>query len=221
MKIIDIPQSGRLGTFISFNTPHGLVRRPYVVPRDPRTDKQLANRARWAAVVVRWHQLTEAQRCVWRAEASGVRSHGRLGDKGYLSGFQLFMKINTNLAHLGQPWADNPPSRPQFSDSPVGELAITHTAGVTALKLAVAAALKHLTLVWATAPASPGNSFPGRFIYLGVLPAPLAGASDITQQYLAVFGQPPVNTRVFIRTTQILDGWQGFPRHTTAVVPAA
>jgi hypothetical protein len=37
MKIIDVPQSGTLGTYVSFQNRFGLFRRRYVVPKDPQT----------------------------------------------------------------------------------------------------------------------------------------------------------------------------------------
>src|ERR1017187_960656 len=44
MKIIDVPQSGRLGTFVSYKTRYGQFRRPSVIPSDPKTPAQLRHR---------------------------------------------------------------------------------------------------------------------------------------------------------------------------------
>ena len=45
------------------------------------------------------------------------------------------------------------------------------------------------------------------------------GVSDITELYVAIYGIPPVGTRVFIHTRQQINGWQDTPERTTAVVP--
>jgi hypothetical protein len=221
MKIIDVPQSGHLGTFISFKTRHGQSRRRYVIPKNPRSPAQVRVRTRITNVSGRWRTLTDAQRAAWIAAGAQVPSHGRLGDSGTLTGCQFFIKINTNLATIGEPPVVDPPNQPVFSANPVGDLTITNTGGVIALKLSVPTALARHTLVWATAPCSPGVSFPGRLVILGRLPEPNAGLSDITELYKARYGELPVNKRLFIQTVQYLDGWDDVSKQTTAVIPPA
>ena len=219
MKIIDVPQSGHLGTFITFKTRYGQSRRPYVVPANPRTPAQLRVRSQFGRTSARWRTLTEEQRTAWTVFAAEVDSRGRLGRTGSLTGLQLFVKINNNLAFLGLPAVSDPPDYPRFRENPVGDLTITNSGGVIALKLAVPTAPARYTLVWGTAPGSAGASFPGRFVYLGLLPDPVAGISDITELYVARYGIPPVGMRVFIHTLQQINGWQDLPKRTTAVVP--
>jgi hypothetical protein len=62
-------------------------------------------------------------------------------------------------------------------------------------------------------------SFPGRFAFLDLLPDPVAGISDITKQCAARYGMPPVNTRVFIHTLQLISGWEDDFKDTSAAVP--
>jgi hypothetical protein len=221
MKILDVPQSGHLGTFISFKTRHGQSRRRYVIPKNPRSPAQVCIRTRIAKVAGRWRTLTDMQRAAWTASGSQVASHGRLGDSGTLTGCQFFIKINSNLSLVGEPGVDDPPIQTQIGENPVGDLAITNTGGVIALKLSVPTAPARHTLVWATAPCSPGMSFPGRFVILGHLPEPVTGISDITALYTARYGRLPADRRVFIRTVQYVEGWDSMPKQTTAVVPAA
>ncbi len=221
MKIIDVPQSGNLGTFISVKNRFGQFRRRYVVPRDPRTPAQLGVRSRFGRVSSRWRVLTDQQRAAWIAFAAEVFSRSRLGQSGPLTGCQLFVKINTNLAFVGMEQVSDPPACPEFGPNPVGDLSITNTNGVIALKLSVPTALSQQILVWGTMPGSAGVSFPGRFTFLGLLPDPVADSSDITGLYVAKYGVPPVSKRVFIHTRLQLNGWQDNPKRTTAVVPAA
>ena len=123
------------------------------------------------------------QRAAWTAGGAQVPSHGRLGDTGTLTGCQFFIKINANLANVGEPLVVDPPNQPQFSPNPVGDLTITNTGGIMALKLSVPTAPARHTLVWGTAPCSPGASFPGRFVILGRLPEPEGGICDISELY--------------------------------------
>ncbi len=221
MKILDIPQSGHLGNYVSFPTAHGQSRKAYVIPRDPRTHEQLARRKAWAEAAPRWRRLTQQQRFGWMNLASQIHSYGRLGDKGYLLGHQLYQKLNANRAAVGDPWLDDEPARPDFSDDPVGDLLLTNTAGLIVLGLAVTAPPKHLILVSATAPVSAGRSRPRRFVFIGLLPAAVNGVCDITQMYAAKYGALAPHDRVFIQTIQYLNGWHDFPSRFTAVVPPA
>ena len=123
------------------------------------------------------------------------------------------------LADIGEPQVVEPPSYPQFDINPVGDLTITNTRGVIALKLAVPAAPARQTLVLGTKPLSAGRSFPGRFTFLGLLPEPVGGLSDITEMYKAIYGVLPANMRIFIRTMQQINGWKDTPKQTNAVVP--
>jgi hypothetical protein len=221
MKIRDVPQSGHLGTFVSYKTRYGQFRRAYVVPADPKSAAQLLRRARMGRVAARWRTLADIQRAAWNAVGGQVQSHSQLGCSGPLKGYNLYMKINSNLADLGEPPVFDPPDCPQFSENLIGDLTFADIGGVLALKLSVPGTPVQHTLVLATKPGSAGASFPGRFVFLGLLPEPVGGFSDITELYRARYGNPPPGTRIFIRTQQQINGWKDLPKQTTAVVPLA
>ena len=221
MKILDIPQSGRLNTFVSYRTRYGQFRRPYVIPADPRTPAQLRHRGNMGRAAARWRTLTDMQRAAWIAFAGRRHSHSQLGQSGPLPGYNLFVEINTNLADIYEPQVVDPPAEPGFSANLVGDLTIANTGGVIALKLIVPTSPARHTLVLWTKPLSRGRSFPGRFTFLGLLPEPVGGMSDITEMYKARYGVPPVNMRVFIQTVQQVNGWKDIPKQTNAVVPPA
>jgi len=221
MKIIDVPQSGHLGTFISYRNRFGQFRRRYVVSKDPHSPAQMKVRSRFGRVSARWRVITDEQRVAWDEAAREVSSRSRLGKSGRLTGCQLFVKINTNLALVGLPQVDAPPPDPRFGANPVDDLTITNAGGAVALKLSVPKAPGSAVLVWGTAPGSAGARFPGRFAFLGMLPSPVAGVSDVTALYVEKYGVPPAGTRVFIQTCQQSNGCQDGPKRTTAVVPRA
>ena len=221
MKILDIPQSGKFGTSVSVRTRYGQVRRPLVIPRDPRTPAQLRVRALLGRVASWWRRLTDEQRQVWTARGRNLQSQPSLGKSGHLSGCQFYSQINFNLAYLDEPQVVLPPERPSFGPNPVGQLIITNTGGLIDLKLSVPSAPARHTLVLGTFPRSAGVSFIRRYFILGLLPDPEAGFSNITRLYVERFGEPPACTRVFILTTQQINGWQDEPKPTAALVPAA
>ena len=219
MKILDIPQSGKCGTTVSVRTRYGQVRRPYAIPTDRRSPDQLRIRSAFGCVVCRWRTLTEDQRAGWATYANNEQSRPRLNQSGRLSGYLLFIKINSTLSYQGQAQTDTPPEKPTFDANPVGPLVITNTGGVPELKLSVSSAPAALILVLGTEPRSPGVSFARHFTILGVLPPAEAGYSNITDLFVARYGKPAAGTRVFIRTRQLIDGWEDLPVQTTAIVP--
>jgi hypothetical protein len=221
MKILDIPQSGKSGTFVSVRTRYGQVRRRYAIPTDRRTPAQLRIRSAFGRVVSKWRGLTEVQRAAWAAATEGVQSRPRLGQSGRLSGYLLFIKINSTLAYQGQQFAVTPPKRPTFDANPVGPLVAANTDGAIDLKLSVPSAPAAQILVLATGPRSAGVSFAKHFTILGVLPPAEAGHSNIADLYVARYGKPAAGTRIFIRTRQVLNGWEDEPKQTTAIVSSS
>ena len=219
MKILDIPQTGKCGNFVSVRTRYGQTRRPYVIPTDRRSPDQLRIRSAFGRVVCRWRTLTEEQRVAWGTYAKHEQSRPRLNQCGRLSGYLLFIKINSALSYQGLPQVDTPPAKPTFDANPVGPLVITNIGGVPELKLSVTTAPAALILVLGTEPRSPGVTFARHFTILGILPPAEAGYSNITDLYVARYGKPAAGTRILIRTRQLIDGWEDFPIQTTAIVP--
>jgi hypothetical protein len=219
MRILDIPQSGRCGTFVSVRTRYGQIRRRYAVPRKSPSPAQRRIRSAFGRVVALWRGLTDAQRATWTPAGKNTSSQPCLGQSGSLPGYVLFMKLNATLIYQGLPPALTPTERPRFDASQIGELVVTNTGGAIDLKLSVPSAPTARILVLGTHPRSAGVTFAKHFTVLGVLPPAEAGYSNITDLYVARYGKPSVGTRVFIRTRQLLDGWEDAPKQTAAIVP--
>jgi hypothetical protein len=221
MKILDVPQSGRSGTMVSYKTRYGQFRRSYVIPRDPSTPIQVVRRKAMGHARFLWRTLTDQQYAAWKATAHGARTRRRMNQSGALSPYLLFIKINCNLAVVGLPMVLDPTAAPQFGPNPVRQLIITNTNGAIAIKLSVSGKLPQYIVVRATKPRSAGVSYVDHFTILGVLPAPVRGVSDITDLYVGKYGVPSPGSRVFIQTFQVIDGWDDLPEQISAIVPAA
>src|ERR1035437_328005 len=221
MKILDIPQSGKRGLYVSMGGRYVQISRALVIPSNPRTASQKGVRRALGNVTSRWRTLTEDQRTAWRVIAKTKNSVPRLGQSGPLTGSQLFAKINCTLVLLGADQVDAPPSFPQFLDNPVGALVITNVAGVISLKLGCPNQPGNNTIVRATSPCSQGIANCEDYRILGVLPAPVQGSCDITNLYTARYGAPPVGTKVFVAVNQNVNGWEDMPEETSGIVPAA
>ena len=221
MKILDVPQTGKLGLTVTFPSRNGLVRRSLVTPANPRTASQLAVRAAWTNSATAYDLLSQAQQNAWATTAATYQSRPSLGQSGPLTGFQLFQKINAMLRQIGQDPVDSPPAHPSFAPNAPQNLVITNTGGTIALKLTCPTSPGQNTLVRASAPQNSGvRRLPGLRI-LGMCPTPAQGSADITSLYVARYGAPPVGKRVFVQACLVTDGWESLPHTFTALVPAS
>jgi hypothetical protein len=75
-------------------------------------------------------------------------------------------------------------------------------------------------MVFGAAPCSAGRKKCRNVAYLGLLPVPVGGESDITEMYVERYGEPKPGERVFIRTRRQRNGWEGYNKDTSEVVPA-
>jgi hypothetical protein len=146
-------------------------------------------------------------------------SHPRLGQKGPLTGQQFWQAISTVRAIVGLPETLEVPARPVFSQSSVGRLVIENGADGVRLYLEVSGELNEDIMVFGQEPCSRGRYKRRNVSYLGLLPPPIGGRSEITRQYKARFGEPRPGQKVFLVTCQEKDGWKGIDQETSATVP--
>jgi len=221
MKILDVPQTGKLGLTVTWPGRNGLIRRAFVIPANPRSIAQLTVRSRLQTTAASWRQLTDLQQNAWTALAAQHQSRSTLGQSGPLTGLQLFTKINCSLLTIGGSPVSDPPAYPTFALLPITSLAITNAAGVIALNLTTTDSPPDGTMLWGCAPQSPGTRRPVSWRYLGTLDSPVNNKIDVTTAYTTEFGVPAVDDRVFVKCNQNLNGWQDLPLLFNSRVPAA
>ena len=74
-------------------------------------------------------------------------------------------------------------------------------------------------MVFGQAPCSAGRMKRRNVAYLGLLPTPEGGVSDITELYVARYGEPKPGEKVFIVTRQQKNGWEREDKVTSEIVP--
>jgi hypothetical protein len=163
--------------------------------------------------------LGEEQRQRWIFAGAQVMSDPRLGQNGPLSGQQFYTSINSVRSRVNLPETLEPPARVAFGLSPVGELVAENTEAGFRLRVRITGELNEDVMVFGQEPCSAGRSKRRNVAYLGLLPPPVDGWSDIACLYRARYGEPRPGTRVFIVTCQTKDGWKGMDRETSALVP--
>jgi hypothetical protein len=220
-KIISPPQSGRVGPVVYVNGRYGQIVRQYVPPRNPRSEPQQKKRRDFGRVSSGWRGLGPDQRIAWCLAAADSYTVSRTGRRVALNGYNYFVRVNAARAHLGLGQLDLPPTVPTFNQNPVAELLVTNIGGDITMKVRVPSQPGQYTLVQGAAPVSAGVRCVQHFPFLGLLPAPVNGWSDITALYVARYGVPMVGTVIFIRTCQHTDGWTDLPKVASAFVPAA
>lgn len=219
MKIVDIPKSGKSGRRVFYRRRSSQCWRVHVVPHDPRSVPQRRARRVFSAVSKAWRDvLTEPQRQAWLLAAAAVRSRPRLAQSGPLTGQMHFVRINSARARIGRELLLWPPERVVFGPNPVEQLSVTHDNGRLRLNLRVAGPVTEDIMVFGQAPCSAGWRKWRHGAYLGLLPTPVGGDCDITEMYVARFGEPKPGERVFIRTRQQTNGWEGRSHDTSALV---
>jgi len=220
MKILDIPKSGKCGRVVAFRSRFGLCLRELVIPRNTITPARQFMRGAFGHHSQGYSRtLGEEQRHRWIFAAAQVMSDPRLGQNGPLTGQQLYTSINSVRSRVNLPEIWEPPARVAFGPSVVAELVIENTEAGVRLWLRITGELNEDVMVFGQEPCSSGRSERRNVAYLGLLPPPVNGWSEITYLYRARYGEPRPGTRVFIVTCQQKDGWKGIDRETSALVP--
>ena len=196
MNASNIPKSGKHGTF--------------------------AQDRAWGAfggASCRWGHLTEEQYRAWDEAAKKENRRRHLPRGHRINGQNLFTEINSHQAFLGLPPYLFPPERPAFSFDHLGPLMAGDGRDGFSLKLRVPKRPTGHILVFGARPCSPGRRYCDKLRYLGLLPAPKGGLSNITARYCERHGVPWPGSRVIIATQQQVDGWRDLPRRLDVIVP--
>jgi hypothetical protein len=106
-----------------------------------------------------------------------------------------------------------------FGANPVGRLTLLNGEKGVRLLLKVTGPVTEDIMVFGQAPCSAGRSKRRNVAYLGLLPAPQNGMSDITEMYIARYGEPRAGEKVFIVTRQQKNGWEGDDYESNEIVP--
>ncbi len=194
------------------------------------TAARRGNRRDMTEVAQGWNELEEWERDEWRKRARQVRirvrrkaspSHRDQARTRAMRGEEFYVKINRVLGVCGYERRRLPPPPPKFGTNPVkAELRISPVRGQLVIKLGVRAAPLNDIMVFGSPPRRAGQAPGGNYAFLGLLPPPKGGESEITELYLtklkewrrlksAHYQVPLTGSRVCIRTWPQDNGWEG------------
>jgi hypothetical protein len=169
------------------------------------TGEQLRVQSETAILAAAWNALADEQRQAWGERARKNRRGGRATRLHLRNGRRLFFRVNSHRLALRLPLLTDPPEEGAYVPAPLVKLIITNRAGRITLKLKVSGGDPHGVMVSSWHPVSPGTMICRNFVRIGPLPPPVRGMCDITRQYVAKYGVPPVGTKIFVRIQQMKD----------------
>ena len=108
--------SGKIGGTVYSRNKGGAYFKNWVVPTNPSTSKQQAQRNLLSLKSAAWRDLTQEQRTAWQTYADNNPILDRLGNSITLTGAQAYIKINVNRTNAGDAAAQTtPPSAASFT----------------------------------------------------------------------------------------------------------
>jgi hypothetical protein len=213
---------GKIGGHVASKNRAGSYMRTKVTPVNGRTAAQVLSRQRLGTLSAAWAGLTDAVRLSWNNAVGLWKKTDVFGDLRNPSGFNLYQKLNNNLAQIGVAAITNPPlpaaigAWTTFSFVPdnTGTMVLTFAATPVPAGFAV--------LIDGTAPMSPGiTNANARFRRVIKLAAAVATGEDLQVAYVAKFGTiAPIGNRITLRAKyiNIATGQVGLPVQATAVI---
>jgi len=145
------------GTTFSRNRFGSYVRQK-VSPIQPRTERQLEQRATFTEASQLWRTLTDAQRALWASWAGNHPIVNVFGDAQSMTALNAFIRVSTVRALVGFAPITSPPA--DQAPGPLAEVAtVTAATGVLTVDIASPAIVGQAYVVFATRGLSPGKQF--------------------------------------------------------------
>ena len=196
---------GKAGGTVASRNKAGNFFRNRVTPTNPQTASQTENRATFSDLASQWRGLTNEQRTAWNAAAPDFPYQDALGQTKVYSGFQLFMKLNQSLLSAGVPTTlTSPPSKSELPTLTIVSAVFDLTNPTTVSDASITFSATSLPHGWRLqVSATPGLSqgvMSAPKSQLRVISSPTAivtGVLDVETAYLAKYGIPDEDTKVF------------------------
>lgn len=189
----------KLNGSVASRNRYGDYFRNKTTPVNAQTTYQQNVRAILATNSREWRALPQEIRDAWTAAAPNRPFTDIFGDKLIYSGFNLYMKVNQQLAVFGQLKTQTPPpAEPAPID--IQSITVTSTGGVvTVTAPSVPSTTTQFMAIYAAANVSPGKNFV-KNLYKFISLVPLSNAPvDITPELIARFGQMTMGTKIAVR----------------------
>jgi hypothetical protein len=218
---IIVAGSGKIGGHVASRNRAGAYIRTKVTPVNPRTSAQQTIRDRLASISQAWKSLTAAQRAAWNAAVSDYARTDIFGDLKNPSGFNLYQRLNNNLAIIGESLIDTPPVPGDvFALTSLSVACSTSPTSIT-LTFSPAIPATDKVKIYATPPLSQGVNFvKSEFRLIDVLDDSDVSPANISSAYVAKFGDPSGSgLKIFVKAVgvNVNTGQEGIGRVASCI----
>lgn len=168
----------------------GAILRNRVTPINRRSNGQTKARQILAAISAGWRGITASQIAAWNAAAPSFPQTDNLGQTIFLSGSQLYQRLNNNLVLIGQAQITDPPTPVSFAVLTFTSITADASSGTVAMAFSPTVPTGYTMVVKATRPLSPGKSFVpvSEFRFVKAIAAAATSPQSVGTEYVAIFG---------------------------------
>lgn len=197
-----------------------------VTPINRRSTGQTAKRQQFSSLSAQWRGLSQAERDSFNSGAANFPQTDNLGQTVFLTGQQLFVRLNANLLLIGASQITSCPSPTSFDVLAYTSLTATADDGVLSLAFSPTVPTGFAMVVRATAPVSPGKDFvpASAFRYLQTVAAAATSPQALTTAYATVFGAitGAAGQKIFVEMflVEVASGLAGIPVRGSDVIAA-
>lgn len=220
--VAGVDMRGKLNGSVFSKNRSGAYVRTKVTPVNPQTTSQQNARNRLASNSQAWRGLAEEQREGWNNVAPSFPYTDIYGNSKILSGFQLYVKLNSNLSLIGSSNIAEPPS--PVAIPAMTNLAIAADAGGPSMSLTFAPTpvpAGFRIVVMATPSVTPGKTFvKNLFRVVVILNAAEASPFNLEADYEAIFGFAIGDNKLFVKTFYVSTdtGQAGIPLQAQTII---
>lgn len=175
-----------------------------------RANPSQSNPARRAASYVKatmvrfnqaWRSLTEAQRSAWRNAAQSIVEYDSLGNPYNLNGSQYYARVAFQNAYYNGSSISLPPVLLSMPTARCDNAVFNTGASSFVLSHFILGSTVGMWLVIkCSKPCSKGSLSNNRYCRVISVFAPVGTSSNLYSAYVAVYGVPPVGSRIFIQS---------------------
>lgn len=219
-----VDMRNKLGGQVFSKNRGGAYIRTKVTPANAQTSFQTAVRAILTFFAQSFRTLTAAQILAWNNAVSDFTGTDIFGDVRTPSGINLYIRLNANLAKVGEPAISDPPlptNVGQLTGITVAASAGGGTVSIGADQATVGAGLR--MYVEATSPQSAGKSFvKSEYRSIGFTAVNAALPSAQGANYVAKFGAMVQGQKLFVRvqTVDVATGLISLPQVAVCIIGA-
>lgn len=216
---IVVAGSGKVGGHVFSKNRGGAYMRTKVTPNNPQTVAQQNARALLSSLSTQWAELTEPQRLSWNSAVADFATTDIFGDLKNPSGFNLFVKLNANLANVGEAQVLSAPAKGEVPYAEFTEAIFDLSTSTVSLGFDGVAYDTVSLLVSATPSVSAGKSNVSNLFKVITVTTGAGVGADVFAAYVAKFGAPLVGANITFRVQPVIaTGQKGTPQTVKALV---